>query len=425
MSTDNKKIMQEASRWLRVGFLTISVLGPVINTLSSRLRNRTETLRAEAAKRGTAVYSQSQERLTTAGASLVESLNTLKEQPYSKELLRRGSNLTEDLTDRSSKLSQVVSKRGEQVGRDLAERGSKATQVVVDRSNDVLQELVERSEKASQELAKRSEQVSKEITKRGAKISKEVTKRSQKAAREVTKRSQKAQRELAKRTEQLTQPNNRQNSPFWAVFSFSMGLTAAGVAAYLLIRKRLQQNEQDNQQAHVSLNGSLNGTSKNSTGAETRSASQPSLATKTPEAPASEVSSPALTRVEPITEAPIIAEPELEDDEPATEKMPSILIQGTIQAQPVIEETPAEAAIATPEEGVSSDTQTETTTTEQDIPVATIKDATFLGVVSTKRYYPVETPLNELHSAGDAALDVIYFTTEDEAKAQGYTIDVE
>ena len=353
MSNDNKKILQETSRWVRVGFMTISVLGPIINTVSSRLRNRAEALRKDATKRSS------------------------------------------DLTG------------------NLAQRSSKASQLVADRGSDVLQELTERSEKASQELARRGEQVSKEIAKRGAKVSKEVTKRSQKAAREMRKRSLKAQRELAKRTGQLTQPNSRQNSPFWAVFSFSMGLTAAGVAAYLLIRKRLQQNEQDSQQAHIALNGSLNGTSKNTTSGATYSANQPSLATKSVETPTPEVTAPALTLVEPITEevtadAPIVVEPELEDDLPATEKMPSVSIQGTIQACPATEE---------PSEQAEADAQEEPT---ESMP---IPDAVFLGVVSTKRYYPIETPLNELHSAADEALDVVYFATADEAQAQGYTIE--
>ncbi len=416
MNNDNKKIIQETGRWLRVGFMTISVLGPVINTVSSRLRERAKVLREEAAKRSSGAYTQSQERLTTAGTSLAESLNELKEHPYSQGLLKRGSSLTENLVDRGSKLSQVVAKRSEQAGRDLAERSSKATQVVTDRS-DVLQELVERSEKASQELAKRGEQVSKEIAKRGAKVSKEVTKRSQKAAKEVKKRSQKAQRELAKRTQELTQPNSRQNSPLLAVLSFSMGLTAAGVAAYLLIKKRLQQNQQDSQQARLSLNGSLNGTSKSTTNGDIYSISQPSLATKTTEAP--EVAAPTLTFTESI-----LVEPEVEDDLPATEKMPAVASPSLAELSAVEEPVaiaPTEA-VSTPESGIASDTQTDAVTTGQKTPAASIQDATFLGVVSTKYYYPVETPLNELHSTGDVALEVVYFATEDEAKAQGYTI---
>ncbi|GAC1394561.1 MAG: hypothetical protein NVS4B11_21240 [Ktedonobacteraceae bacterium] len=422
MGADNKKIMQETSRWLRVGFLTISVVGPAINVIASRLRERTAILREEAAKRGSIAYTQSQERLTTAGASLAESLNELKAHPYSQGLLERGSNLTEDFVDRGSKLSHVVTKRSEQVGRDLAERGGKATQLVVERSSDVLQELAQRSEQASQKLAKRREYVSKEITKRSAKVSKEVTKRSQKAAKDMRKRSQKAQHEIAKRAEQLTQQNSRQNSPFWAVFSFSMGLTAAGVATYL-IKKRLQQNEQASQQAHIALNGALNGPSKSTTSGEARSVSQPSFAVKTAEAPT--ITAPTLTPVEPII-GPIIAEPELEESESATEKMPSISIKRTIKAQPTIEETPLQATEAVTsdehpaaEHPIASETHTETQA--QNVPTAIIIDATFIGIVSTKHYYPVETPLNELSSPEDGSLDVIYFVTEDEAKAQGYT----
>ncbi len=374
MSNDNKKIIQETGRWLRVGFMTVTVLGPIINTLTARLRERAEVLRGEAT--------------------------------------RRGNNLTGDLVERSNKLSQVVATRGEQVGRDLAARGNKASQLVVDRSSDVLQELTERSEKASQELAKRSEQVSREIVKRGAKVSKEVTKRSQKAAKEVRQRSQKAQSELAKRTVQLTQQNTRQNSPFWPVFSFTMGLTAAGVAVYLIIKKRLQQYEQDSLHSHVALNGSLNGTAKNTASGSTFSVNQPSLATKSVEAPNSEGTASALILAEPVTDevtadAPIVAEPASEDDELTTEKVPSVVIQGTIKALPATEEPSG---------------QTEAETTEEPVKTTPITDATFLGVVSTKRYYPIETPLTELHTPTDEALDVVYFASADDAQAQGYTI---
>ncbi len=374
MSKDNKKIIQETSRWLRVSFMTVTVLGPIINTVTARLRERAEELRGEATK--------------------------------------RGNNLTVDLVGRGNKLSQVVATRGEQVGRDLVARGNKASQGVVDRSSDVLQELTERSEKASQELAKRSEQVSREIVKRGAKVSKEVTKRSQKAAKEVRQRSQRAQSELAKRTMQLTQPNTRQNSPFWPVFSFTMGLTAAGVAVYLIIKKRLQQYEQRTQHSRVALNGSLNGTTKNTTSGSAFSVNQPSLATKPVETPTSEVTAPALTLAEPITEevtadAPIVTEPTIEEDDLTTEKVPSVLIQGTIKALPATEELSGQA---------------EADATKESVKTTPITDATFLGVVSTKRYYPIETPLTELHTPTDEALDVVYFATADEAQAQGYTI---
>ena len=43
-------------------------------------------------------------------------------------------------------------------------------------------------------------------------------------------------------------------------------------------------------------------------------------------------------------------------------------------------------------------------------------NAAFVGVASTKRYYPIETSLEE------NVKDLVYFVSEDEAKAQGYSI---
>jgi hypothetical protein len=40
-------------------------------------------------------------------------------------------------------------------------------------------------------------------------------------------------------------------------------------------------------------------------------------------------------------------------------------------------------------------------------------DAVFVGVASTRFYYPVDTPLEEI--------DLVYFVSEEEARAQGFT----
>jgi hypothetical protein len=51
-------------------------------------------------------------------------------------------------------------------------------------------------------------------------------------------------------------------------------------------------------------------------------------------------------------------------------------------------------------------------------------DAALVGVVSTQRYYPVETPLTQLQQqAGkkDEPVDIIYFGSEEEARAQGFS----
>ncbi len=394
MNADNKKILQETSRWLRVGFLTISVLGPAINTLSSRLRERSLMLRKEATKPGSAAYEQSQGRVLTAGTVLSDALNNLKDHSYSQELLKRGS---------------------------------QATHATIERGSDVLQELAERSEKASQELARRGEQVSKEITKRGTQVSKEVTKRSRKAAKEVLKHSQQAQYQLAQRTAQLRQQDTQQNrnSPLWTILGFSMGLTAAGFTAYLLIKKRFEQNKHDTQQLHITQNGHLNGTSKNTTNREIRSVSQPSLAPKTTEVTTPDIATPSLAVIEPL-----IAEPEIAENETVTEKLQAPTPQESNNIAPTIEEAPSAGVenpvveqLARADALAASDVHTDATSqTHPAVPVTNTTDATFLGIVSTKQYYPVETPLNTLRSSTDGPLDVIYFASEGEAQAQGYTI---
>lgn len=58
--------------------------------------------------------------------------------------------------------------------------------------------------------------------------------------------------------------------------------------------------------------------------------------------------------------------------------------------------------------------------TEQAIP----EDATVIGVVSTRLYYPIEVPLERLAVAEDdtgAGITVVYFASEDEAQARGFT----
>ncbi len=397
MSNDNRKIFRETSRWLRVGFLTISVLGPVIETVASRLRRRSTGLRDEAAKRGNEAYQQSQQRLAATGAAIADTVGNLRDDAYRQELLNRGS----------------------RVGRDLAERSGKATQTVIERGNDVLQDLTERSEKASRELANRTSRASKDITKRGKQVSKEVRRQSKRATRELQRRSRATQRELARRTAQLTRSQRPQNNLFLLIFGFSISLIAAGVAVYLLVKNRLDRYAQANQQMSLGQNNSLNGTtgySINTASTEPLSVGQPSLTLVDP------ATNPTLT--EPVVDPSITTEPELDADEPATEKMPVISISGTITGQPTPEQETAQPEDSTALESgeISGVEQTDTTDTDSEANDVVIPaDARFLGVVTTRTYHPIETPLDSLPTPENGSLEVIYFVTSDEAQEQGYT----
>lgn len=47
-------------------------------------------------------------------------------------------------------------------------------------------------------------------------------------------------------------------------------------------------------------------------------------------------------------------------------------------------------------------------------------DAVFVGVTGTKLYYPIETPLEQLSSRDDLLVDIVYFSSEQEADQQGF-----
>jgi hypothetical protein len=356
--TDNKQAESGMQRGLRIASMALTVLGPVINNAADRLGDRLESGRRAQkvtvdveevpVSPVTDVAVVEPEDVVATKPSLSGALLELKDRPYSQELLKRGELLVAELEE-------------------LVERGSKLSQNLVTRSNEVTRELADRGSKASLELVKRSEEARKELRKRGKKLNKQLNKRSRKVAKELRKRSEKVSKELSRRSQQASRQISERSGTFWTIFGFSVGLTAAGVAAYVLIRQRVKQQQQleEEQSFQVSQNGYLNTAPPISQGSgPIRSAAQP----------------------EPIIQKP--------------------LTQGS-----VIEESVPAVAVAE---------QASKTPAEPSAPV----DATFIGVVTTKRYYPVSTPLDQLASSENGKVDVIYFISEEEAKVQGYTSGV-
>jgi hypothetical protein len=144
---------------------------------------------------------------------------------------------------------------------------------------------------------------------------------------------------------------------------FSIGLTVAGVAAYLLILRRMQQNKLANEQFQLSQNGHLHGASRNVEQEQTR---------------------------------------------PQAQHAP--LTYNAAAETAVAAETSPAFAVAGQQAGAKAETTSERPA-----------DAVFLGVVGTRCYYPVDTPLDQLASASNEHLDIVYFSSEEEAKAEGYS----
>lgn len=143
MGNDNKSTVRELARWLRIGTLTLTTLGPAIDVLITRLRERNGKTGSET---GNAVSNADlTERLLVVGGALSDLVAELKQNPYAQDLRKRGEEVAEELIERGSKLSQNVVERGSEWSHDLAERGEKATRKLSRRSQQMRQELVERS----------------------------------------------------------------------------------------------------------------------------------------------------------------------------------------------------------------------------------------------------------------------------------------
>ncbi len=360
MTKDDKQTETGTQNWLRTATLLLTILSPVINNMASRLADRLE----QGGRRVNGVDVQEmdaedlpdilqegdvqevdvqdlpdflQRKVAATRTSLNDTLQDLKDHPYSQQLLKRGESLNEEL-------------------QDLIERGSQLSQSLLARGSDVTSDLAERGNRASQELIKRSGEARKELRKRGKKLNKQLSKRSERLAKELRRRSDKVTKQLRKRSRQVARRDSGQSGLFWTIAGFSVGLTAAGIAAYVLIRQRIQQQQQleEAQSIQVPQNGYANATPTTPSSSQgagfTRAAAQP---------------------------------------------------EAIIQTQPVqVEE--ATPAIAVQENSVPA--------------------AAFVGIVETRHYYPVATQLDQLSESNKT--DLVYFTSEDEAKAEGYTSGV-
>lgn len=386
MTKDTKNVTDDAMRWLRVGALTLTTLAPIINSIAAQLRQRAQVASEEAKKRGSVALADNQEKLLAVSAALTDALTTLKDHPYSQEVVKRGGDLTDTLVEQSNRLSQILAERGG----DLLERGSKSTKGLTERGSDVVGNLTDRSSKTAQALLERSSDVVSDLADRSSKVTQviaergsDLTDRSSKVSKQVVARSQRVAKQITQRSREATSSVSERPGFFWSAFGFSLGLSAALAALYILLRRRTQEESVESQSFQLSQNGHLNGSAK-----PLPTSVQVNASVSYPGAQ-SQAAQPSVAVVEPNA-APVSAE----------SSMPSSALQQTpVVAQPEesAEETPAPVQVERP------------------------LDATFLGIVRTKRYYPVETKLDQLEAPAGQALDIVYFTTEEEAQEQGYS----
>src|SRR5579884_2943613 len=251
MNSENTNNERKGSRWLRLGVLTFTLAGPLINTIVERVRDRSqieddeqvevEVLQEE--EQSPTVRERLDQLALESRLLLAEQAKQLQQLQVQAKRLRKSlrknakqrRKLVKKLRKSSAKWSRNVLKRGEQVTEEVVERGKEA---------------LEASTRMTQDLARR-----------GGKLTEELAERSSKATQKIARQGSKFAEDLVERGEQLLHPERKRNRNFWAMIGFGVGLVAAGITTYLFVRRRVLQQQGTEESEHIELphNGSWNG----------------------------------------------------------------------------------------------------------------------------------------------------------------------
>ena len=256
--------------------------------------------------------------------------------------------------------------QAEQAAVDIrnADRKENVTTFVSDVQSDLqdrLQSIGTSLSDVLTELQKHS--VNQDLLKRGNELTEDLKERSSKFSQAVAERSGEVSHQVAKRSRQAQKNIADQDRSFWIALGFGFGLTAASIVTFFLIRRRLQHVEVvEDEVIQLPVDGQRS-------------------------------ESPVLQRTGAIYAVP--AGSNGHDSRPF---------------DPVV-------GVKEHRNGQAGKSVDELAKDEETTPVG----ASFVGLASTKLYYPVETPLDQLSEIDGKPVDVIYFASESEAQAQGFS----
>ncbi len=349
MSREKPDVIQQGGRWLRVGILVLTTVGPAFNTLlewlrrrSQEVNRRTSDLQLTASDAGNAALQQLGDFTQESRQFMAERADYLQRQ--ARQLNAQAAQLRGALR-REKKQRIELNKTVEQLRRagvdwsqDLLARGESLKDDLLARGGKISSDLFERAGEVSGDLGSRGSDVSSALLERGGKLRHDLMARGSQLTEVLARRGSETGLDLADRSEQLLQPVARKRrTSFWTIIGFSAGLLTAATATYLLIRRNLLQQEEAEQGQQIEL----------------------------PQDQALD---------EAITARPAGAIRHIDGNGNSVATLQAVNAGQRVEA-------PADAA--------------------------------YMGVVSTKLYYPV--------TADVAAKDVVFFVTEEEAKSEGFT----
>jgi len=237
------------------------------------------------------------------------------------------------------------------------------------RTHPYSQKLARQGELLAEELMERGRKLSRTVTESGNDASQQLFKRGKKITKQWAKSKARLKKELRKRNRKAQQTQALRSNMFRLAFVCSAGLTAAAIAIYLYVQRRNQQQQVYDQPIELLQEDRRSETSFKEQVSPTQSpvsSEQPSISYTDSDIPGGE----------PVT----------------TEGLSEASHASDLSSRPLGRAIP--------------------------------EDATVIGVVSTRLYYPIEVPLEQLTAAeddADAGVTVIYFASEDEAQSRGFT----
>ncbi len=227
---------------------------------------------------------------------------------------------------------------------------------------EVLEQLQHQPD--NQELLKKGEVLSEELQDRWSKLSQLMAERGSELSHELAKRSQQVTKELRTRSRAAQQGLAEQDRRLWIFLGFGVGVSIASVVTFLLLRKRFKPLTNDDIPIQLTYDDT-DATFDHINNGNIRSFSAVSAARVAPSTKASEQTTSEVTPNVPVAE-----------DQSGTDESGEMTLRA---------------------------------------------DARLIGVVSSKQYYPARTPITEITESPDQSLALIYFASEEEAEAQGYT----
>jgi hypothetical protein len=209
-----KNALRQGGRWLRIGVLTLTTVGPIVNSLVGRMRSCTQGLREG---------SMEQVEASSKAARSVQA-----------ETMRR----LDDFTTTSRRAAAEQAKQLQRQARQLREQ-ARVLRKALRKETEQRRQL----QKVVTQLQKAGVDWSGAAWKRGGALTDMIAAQSGKLSQEVIERSNELSHNLTERGQQLVQVGRKQDRTFWTVFGFSVGLVAAATVTILLIRKRIEQQE--------------------------------------------------------------------------------------------------------------------------------------------------------------------------------------